>query len=94
MANDTYAGSEAGSSDYAYNMKQWLLSAKTVFEEVATDDPLDTETLKLETDEEMDTEEQMLTAAAIIKPDYKKNPHLQAVRDVSEFYPLQTGWKP
>jgi hypothetical protein len=91
VANDTYAGSEAGSSDYAYNMKQWLLSAETAFEEVATEDPL--ESLKPETDEELDTEEQMLTADAIIKPDHKKNLHLQAVGGVSEFYPLQTGWK-
>lgn len=52
MINDTDAISDVGSSDYAYTMKQWLLSAKTVFEEVATDDPLETEILKLEFDAE------------------------------------------
>lgn len=60
VANDTYAGSDSGSSDYAYNVKQWLLSAETAFEEVATDDPAETQTLKLESDEDLDIEERDL----------------------------------
>jgi hypothetical protein len=59
VANDTYAGSEAGSSDYAYNVKRWLLSAETVFEEVATDDPLATEIMKLKSDADLEEESEI-----------------------------------
>lgn len=38
VANPSYAGSESGNSDYAYPIKQWLLRAETVFDEVAFED--------------------------------------------------------
>lgn len=42
VVNESYAGSEAGDSDYGYVIRRWLLQASTVFDEAATQDRVET----------------------------------------------------
>ena len=47
MVDDSYIGSDSGGSDYAYNIKQWLLRAETVFEDpMAEESPREQVTTK------------------------------------------------